>query len=217
MDGKTGQTLLKTVLAADDARAPPARSRVGTRPTSSATTTASFSIRRARTRRRCCPSRRCSTRSSAITLRTTRCTSTTTSPAATRKRPGTTSTSWGSPACHADQGRLPLPGLRARRAARRRSRALARRREDRRRVRNSAAAVDVLQVAVPRRGGDAGARLFKQERLLIDWAKENGTKARQAAGRSSRANGSNGAHAAGSNGLSHAKGAALHSAGDGGE
>ncbi len=59
--------------------------------------------------------------------------------------------------------------------------------------------------------------LFKQERLLLDWAAENGHKAKQPASRAGRANGANGTHAPGANGLAHANGRALHSAGDGGE
>ena len=94
----------------------------------------------------------CSTRSSATTSTTTRFTSTTTSPAATRRRPGTTSTSWALPAMQMQiKVNFLCSGLGARGAARHRSGAPARRRQARRRARHPAAALDVLQVAVPRR------------------------------------------------------------------
>ena len=58
----------------------------------------------------------------------------------------------------ADQGQLPLPGLGPRGAARHRPRAPARRGQARRRARHPAPALDLLQVALPRAGRDAGAR-----------------------------------------------------------
>ncbi len=95
MDGKTGQTLVKTVARVDVPRPRASTSRAGTRRTSSATTTASCSTRPSRTRPRSCRSSRCSTASSATRSRTTRFTSTTTSRAATRRKRGTTSISSG--------------------------------------------------------------------------------------------------------------------------
>ncbi len=109
-DGKTGQTMMKTVLA-PAFKSRRSTSTAGSRPTSSATATASLSTTRTRSSRRSTPRARCWTRSSATRSRITSSISTTTARAATTR-------SLGQHRHHrlprpedADQGQLPLQGL----------------------------------------------------------------------------------------------------------
>ena len=164
-DGKTGQTLIKTVLAPAFAVAPARRSRAGTRRTSSATTTARCSTTPRATRPRSQQAAACSTRSSA-----TRSTDHQVHIHYYKPR-GDQKEAWDN---------IDLVGFLGERMQLKvnflckdsilaaplvaRSGPPARRRQARRRARDPAAALAVLQVAVPHRGRGAGARPLQAER-----------------------------------------------------